>query len=532
SSWDTIVKSNILALDLEWDIKGNIHTVGIANEKLAGAFQLNEVLEKLKTLLESPHNTIIGHSISGDIAKLIKLGIQPKCAFIDTIILSREFGVSETTQDDGLDYFAENYLMMERYWKDIKYPDDFQEYNSKLAYYCASDAYASILLYKRFQEDFKAEWKQMKTAREIDMAMILPVASMELMGIKLDINVYNKHKEKLQQALEKKRQEITTLYGINPGSPQQVLQALREEGYEIATTNAETLTTLNHALAKAVLDYRELHTLVTRYLTEIQVDENHLIHPKYMISKANTGRGATVNPNLQNIPKDLRDMLVSKFDKDGQLVTIDANQSEYRCMAYLSGYKPLIEAYMQGIDMHTWTSELCKIPRKQAKNLNFARLYGASRTRLETMLVKDGLDTKDAKEIVSDYLELTKGLEEYQRRVVDEAMKRGYVESPYGRRGYRLNYTQVINFPVQSFSSDLNKIRLIKLFNLMKSMLSHIWLEFHDGIEIDLWLPEKERLLELVEELPKTIPDVCKKGINLPLPLEIKFHTKGWLDKG
>ena len=110
------------------------------------------------------------------------------------------------------------------------------------------------------------------------------------------------------------------------------------------------------------------------------------------------------------------------------------------------------------------------------------------------------------------------------------AEKLGYTYSAYGRIGDRMNPTQIVNFPIQSFSADLNKIRIIKMFNLLghHKMVSRIWLEFHDAMELDVYMPELEKVYELIGEIDTRIPDVYNYGIDLDLPLDIKENGTNW----
>ena len=122
------------------------------------------------------------------------------------------------------------------------------------------------------------------------------------------------------------------------------------------------------------------------------------------------------------------------------------------------------------------------------------------------------------------------GIKDYQNKLLAKAKKLGYIYSPYGRVGTRLNPTQVINFPIQSFSADLNKMRIIYVFNRLREekLISRIWLEFHDAMELDIYKPEQEQVFNIVNELDLTIPDVLSKDISIKLPLDIKENGVNW----
>ena len=122
------------------------------------------------------------------------------------------------------------------------------------------------------------------------------------------------------------------------------------------------------------------------------------------------------------------------------------------------------------------------------------------------------------------------GIADYQKKLLTKANQTKYNTSIYGRIGERLNPTQVVNFPVQSFSADLNKIRIIQMYDKLRNnnLLSRIWLEFHDAMELDVYTPELDDVLKLIKRIDTKIPDVLNYGISLDLPLDIKNTGSNW----
>tara|TARA_Y100000593_G_scaffold90595_1_gene177396 strand:- start:3004 stop:3546 length:543 start_codon:yes stop_codon:yes gene_type:complete len=177
-------------------------------------------------------------------------------------------------------------------------------------------------------------------------------------------------------------------------------------------------------------------------------------------------------------------------------------------------------------------SRLAGISRRDAKTLNFAYIYGASEYRLQSELQTLGLTAYKAKQITAKYLKSMEkiGITDYQNNLLTESKKLGYNVSVYGRIGERLNPTQIVNFPIQSFSADLNKLRIIEMYKLLKqnNLLTRIWLEFHDAMELDVFKPELEQVTDLIESLDTTIPDVLNTGTVVDLPLDIKYTGKNW----
>ena len=527
-------RTKLIALDFEWNPDTGIaHSVGLAAGTVAGGFVLDSHTEKaIENILVDKSMTIVGHNIAEDVRRVIdKFGARIRCQFIDTLLLKRELVFN--LRQGGLKYFAERYLLLENYWKEITV-EDFASPTPKLLKYTGGDAWATLSLYNKFKQDFKNEWNHMEYARAIDMEMILPVAYMVHGGIKIDKKKLKKQLSSLKLKENKLLSEFETTHKINPASPAQVLQLLKKRKHKIKSTGIDALSKLNDEVVDKLIEYRKLSKLTTTYLDKLgdMTDDNDLVHCNLHLANTITGRMSSSNPNMQNIPPDVRPIFASVFGNDGNLVTVDASQSELRCLAYLSGSKYLIDAYNEGTDMHTLVSQLAGISRKNAKVLNFAFVYGSSEFGLKNQLVKAGVDMSKADDVVQSFISTMDklGIREYQQKLLDKAKKLNYIYSPYGRVGTRLNPTQVVNFPIQSFSADLNKMRIIYVFNRLREekLISRIWLEFHDAMELDIYKPEQEQVYKIVEELDLTIPDVLNKGIEIQLPLDVKENGVNW----
>ena len=527
-------KTKEISLDFEWNPDtGVAHSVGLAAGNIAGGFVLDAHTNKaIKNLFIDSRMTIIGHNIAEDCRRVIdQIGNNIKCQLVDTLLLKRELVFN--LRQGGLKYFAEKYLMLTKYWDGITV-EDFASPTPKLLRYTAGDAWATLSLYRRFQQDFPNEWEYMQEARCIDMDMILPVAYMVHGGIKIDRKKLASKVGTLRRKEAKISAEFTKKYKINPSSPLQVLELLQKRKHKIKSTGVEVLSKLNDQVATDILEYRKISKLTTTYLDKLptMVDKDDLIHCNLHLANTITGRMSSSNPNMQNIPPEVRPIFSSVFEEDGNLVTVDASQSELRCLAYLSGSKYLIDSYNEGTDMHTLVSKLAGISRKNAKVLNFAFVYGSSEYGLVTQLIQSGLKKREADTTVKSFIDTMNklGIKDYQNKLLAKAKKLGYIYSPYGRVGTRLNPTQVINFPIQSFSADLNKMRIIYVFNRLREekLISRIWLEFHDAMELDIYKPEQEQVFNIVNELDLTIPDVLSKNISIKLPLDIKENGVNW----
>tara|TARA_R100001163_G_C5059282_1_gene195958 strand:- start:54 stop:2114 length:2061 start_codon:yes stop_codon:yes gene_type:complete len=524
---------NELAVDFEWNPETGVpHSVGLAAGQVAGGFLLNDrVREVIKNAFQNKNMVLVGHNIVADCRKLFRyIGNGIQCKFIDTLLLKRQLDFSN--KQLGLKHLADRYLLLEDYWTGIEYKDFFAP-SPKLLKYTAGDAWATLLLWSRLYEDHQDKWEHMAVARELDMHMVLPVSYMVEGGIKIDTKILNKQRKALRKQEVEVLDYFTKNYDINPASPLQVLEVLQKK-HKVKSSGVEVLTKLNTTFANKVLEYRKVNKLLTTYIDKIpeMADEHGLIHCNLSLAGTVTGRMSSSKPNMQNIPPSVRGIFKSVFDEEGVLITVDASQSELRCLAYLSGSKYLIDAYAKGTDMHTLVSDLAGIKRKNAKVLNFAYVYGSSKMGLINQLIMSGLNKSEANKIVIKFLETMKeiGIDSYQRSLIDKAKQNGYIYSPYGRVGTRLNTTQVVNFPIQSFSADLNKERIIYMFNKLKEkkLVSRIWMEFHDAMELDVYKPELDTVRELLDTIDTRIPDVLGKGINIQLPLDVKEHGVNW----
>jgi len=530
------INADVVGLDFEWDgslgWSAKAHSVGLATGTQAWGLPLDGNLHTVRDLFLSENKTIVGHNIVEDIVQAMKVGIQPRCRFVDTLVLTRE--LAPEMLDKSLETLAYNFLLMERFKQSETV--DYTSPNDVLLRRTAGDAYASLLLYHKLQEDFAEEYAAMSLARGIDLSLIPLVAEIKHGGIKLDMDNVRKHQLNAQSQLDVIRQEIELTYGINAGSPTQVLSKLREFGHKVDSSGESILAALDTDFTRSILAYRRLNTLVTRYLQSLPkyADTDGIIHINLHIAGSNTGRLTSSNPTLLNIDNSLRDMFSSVYGEDGLLVSCDASQSELRDLAYLSQSKALIKAYKEGVDMHSLVSNLAGIDRKDAKTLNFAYVYGASDNRLIAELVTLGKTHQEASDIVNKFKKTMAklGIEKYQQSLLAFAEEHGYIASPFGRRGYRLNPTQIVNYPIQSLSNDLNSQRALWVHKRLKEekLVSHIWLLFHDAIELDVYKPELTKVKNILTELNTSsiIPDIFGYGITLQQPLEVKEHGKTW----
>lgn len=527
-----------LGLDFEWDpATMKVHTIGLATKDYAWAGEMKyEYLQLLRRLLNDPNLVVHGHDLArAEIRRLIEFGIDPKCKWKDSMVMLWE--LKDRAGNVALKDIAYRKLMVEKYWGD----EDYTHYSDDLALYCSKDAWTSLYLVQSLEEAYEVELEAMWDAHCLDMELLYPMAYAMHRGIKLDEEQVNAHYETIGVELAELEPRIQTDWDCEPSKAASILLTLQKRwGIRPRSTQKEMLQALldeadNVELVQfltQILHFRMLHTLYTRYLVGLPslVEADGCIHPYLQTAKTNTGRPAASSPNVLNLPKNVRDMFMTKYGDAGELVSRDRSQSEYRCAVYLSGHKDLIKAYQAGADMHSWAAELAGIDRRQAKILNFGALYYAKDAKLMSVLLDGGLSSANATTALRKYRKLMSVFTEWQEQLITESKAQGYVVAPDGGRGYRLKPTNIVNFPVQRWSATLNKQTLVYFFREMRThkLESHIWLDYYDSVETDQLREERDIMEAISAECFQELPDVYERGIRIPFPLETTYHGTHW----
>ena len=294
-------------------------------------------------------------------------------------------------------------------------------------------------------------------------------------------------------------------------------------------TNEEVLEALRrkHPIVGKILDYRGLKKLLGTYIDAlpslINPRTNH-IHTSFNQTVTATGRLSSSNPNLQNIPvRDAQGKEVRKafIPYPGQLFfSADYSQIELRIMAHLSEDANLIEAFIEGNDIHAATAakifkkpieEVTSDERRKAKTANFGIIYGISAFGLAERM---GVSRTEAKQLIDEYFQTYPGVKEYMDKSIKMARERGFTETIFGRRcqlpdinsnnsvvrGYAER--NAINAPIQGSAADIIKIAMIRVFRRMKEegLKSKMILQVHDELNFSVLPEEKEKLQQLVIE--------------------------------
>ncbi len=387
----------------------------------------------------------------------------------------------------------------------------------------------------------------------------MPILSqMELLGVKLDVDILKKQSESLTSDISALEKQIHEIAGeeFNINSPKQLGQILFEKlqipatkknktGYSTATDVLEKLEK-KYPISKLVLNFRELSKLKSTYvdaLPKLIDPDNGRIHTTFKQALTATGRLSSVNPNLQNIPiRTERGLQIRKAfvpTPGWDLIAADYSQIELRILAHIAGDKGLLNAYKNGLDVHSVTasevfeiklSEVTKEQRRTAKAVNFGIAYGQGAYGLAESL---GIPRTESKEIIERYFKKFSGVKTYMEDIIRSARENGYVETLFGRRRYlpelksknRMEQSfgerAAINAPMQGTQADIVKMAMIKAHKEVKAPMI---LQVHDELIFEC---ESSRTEELIIQ----IKDIMENIVKLDVPLIVDCKSgKNWLE--
>lgn len=510
-------------MDIETD-EGSL-LVGVGLYAGGSVVYCSQLSPELITFLNSAR--LIGHSIRFDIRKLNEsgCGIQLDNAIFDTRLA--QYVIDSTKQGCGLKSLAAEYLG----YKWPTYKEMVGSGKSKLtldkqpiekvAKYCGMDALATYklahALYKKMSD------KQREYFNTLEMPLLRVLYKMESRGVQVDLD----YLKKLDDEFTIECNKYLELLGkeFNPRSPKQVLKMLKERGINVPSTDVKYLKDYkDHEFVSLLLRYREFEKLRSTYTDALlKQHRNGRIFCEFKQTRTVTGRLASANPNLQNIPvrselgEKLRHAFVAPEGK--QLVVADYSQIEYRLLAHFSQEPVLLEAFNNGKDVHEETA--CTIfgktrvedkERALGKTLNFAAIYGAGAPKIAATA---GISVKDAAEFLSRYWQRLPRAADWIAKTKWEARKDRGVSTMFGRwiplpgiasyreweRGQYERYA--ISYRIQGSAAEIMKKALIALspFDLVASVHDEVIIET-DGDPRDT-----ESIHEMLEEVvPLSVP--------------------------
>jgi DNA polymerase-1 len=531
--------------------------------------EAQELLNRFKPYFENESIEKTGQNIKYDLAILANYGIELKGKLFDTMLAHY---LLEPDQKHGMDILSEKYLgykpvsITELIGKKGKEQLNFREVDiEKAKEYAAEDADITFQLGETFKPMLKAENTE-KVLTDIEMPLVPVLAAMEHEGVKIDNAALKELSSQLLNDSLEIEKEIYELAGVkfNIASPKQLGEILFDnlkldpKAKKTKTgqyqTGEEVLSTMVHLhpLPQKVLDFRQLQKLKSTYVDALPLLIHPLtgrVHTSYNQAVAATGRLSSNNPNLQNIPirtekgKEIRKAFIPR-DENHILLSADYSQIELRIIASISKDPGMIEAFNQGIDIHTATaSKVWNVPidqvdsdmRRKAKTVNFGIIYGISAFGLSQRV---GISRGEAKEIIDNYFEKFSGIKNYMSDTINFCREHGYVQTLAGRRRYIRDITSnnrtvvgfaernAINAPIQGSAADMIKLAMIEVDKKLREhkFETKMILQVHDELVFDV---PKNELAEVTPIIIKAMENAMK----LEVPVVVESGSgMNWLE--
>ncbi len=525
------------------------------------------VLGRLRGWLEDEGRAKVGQNLKYDAHVLANHGIRLAGVAHDTLL---ESYVLEAHRNHDLDSLADRHLDR----RTIRYTDVAGKGAKQIAFeqvdiesatrYGAEDADVAMHLHRTLYPDIAADAKLEYIYRTIELPVSRVLQTMERTGVLIDADAMTRQSEELGQRMHALEREVVELVGapLNLGSPKQLgevlfekleLPVLKRTAGGAPSTDEDVLERLaqDYPLPRIVLDWRSLAKLKGTYTDKLpkMVDaRSGRVHTRYSQAVAVTGRLASSDPNLQNIPirtaegRRIREAFVAP--PGAKIVSADYSQIELRIMAHISGDENLLRAFEQGMDVHRATAaeifgtepdDVSFEQRRYAKVINFGLMYGMSAFGLASNL---GIDRSAAKNYIERYFARYPGVARYMEETRERARRDGYVETVLGRRLWIAEINSpngprragaeraAINAPMQGTAADFVKLAMIEVQRWIErdALRSRLILQVHD--ELVLEVPEEE--LEAVRE---RLPQLMSGVAALAVPLEVECGVGGNWDE-
>ena len=522
---------------------------------------LNDVMDALLPVLRDAAIPKVGHNLNYDLTLLSRYGLDPDDVTVgfDTMVgahLLGERGIS--LKQLALSKLGiEMTLITALIGTGRKQVPFTQVPIPEATPYAGADADMTLRL-KNLIEAALDE-RSLTVLRELEMPLLPVIVQMQHDGIALDESVLGTLDEELTAAIQIAEAAVYDDVGhhFNIGSPQQLSDILFNElhlphGRKTQTgysTDAATLESLldTHPVVSHVLTYRELTKLKSTYVDSLPNEVNPAtgrIHTTFNQVGAATGRLASNDPNLQNIPvrtdlgRRVRNAFVAERRPEWELLAADYSQVELRVLAHLSGDSALIEAFERGEDIHASTAALVyRVPidgvnadmRRLAKVMNFGVIYGLSAFGIAN---QTELTMEEGTQFIDTYLGSYPRVKEYLEETVHAARENGYVETLLGRRRYVPEITSAnrnlrqaaervaVNMPVQGTAADIVKAAMIEVHARLadEGLSARMLLQVHDELVFETPKNEEARLREVLEE-------IMPRALNMVVPLAIEIKT-------
>ena len=527
----------------------------------------NLVLNKLKPLLEDPSVKKIGQNIKFDFIVFFKQGIE-LTAMEDTMLMSYVLDAGKNRHN--MDTLSEIHLDHKTIaFKDLvgtgKKEINFSEVDiEKAKDYAAEDADITLRLYQKFKKSLKLE-KMHNIYEVFEKPMIKILAFMEIEGVKIDNKFLKLLSSKFEKKIEKIQNQVFKISKkeFNIASPKQLgeiiynelkianLKKTKKGGFATSALVLEDLAFKGHKFPQLILDWRQLSKLKNTYsdsLPEHLNPNTKRVHTSFLLAATTTGRLASSDPNLQNIPiksedgKDIRKAFIA--EKNYALISADYNQIEMRILADLADVKELKKAFNNNEDIHSLTAsqifniDIKKInddQRRKAKAINFGIIYGISQYGLAKQI---NVSNHEAEEFLNAYFLRFPEIKIYMDETIKFCRKSGFVNNIFGRRSHFVNINDknynvrnfqeraAINAPIQGSASEIMRlamIRLSKRLSEQKNKKTKMLLQIHDELIFETPKEESKRISKIIIEEMSSVTKSEQHSFSIPLTVDMNI---------
>ncbi|MDB6176543.1 DNA polymerase I [Paracoccus sp. Z330] len=523
-----------------------------------GQLGLTGVLGALKPVLEDPAILKIGQNIKYDWKIFARLGVR-MAPIADTMLMS--YALNAGTHNHGMDELADRYLDH----KCIPIKELIGSGKSQISFdqvaidkatpYAAEDADVTLRLWQHFAPRLSAQ-KVTTVYETLERPMVPVLADMEMAGIRVAGETLKRMSNAFAQKMAQLEDEIHEFAGekFNVGSPKQLGEILFDKmglpggkqgktgAYSTSADVLEDLAAEGTDLAARVLDWRQVSKLKSTYTDALQTyvnAETGRVHTSYSIAGAQTGRLASTEPNLQNIPvrseegRRIREAFVAT--EGHRLVSLDYSQIELRILAHVADIPALKQAFSEGVDIHAMTaSQMFGVPvegmdpmiRRQAKAINFGVIYGISGFGLSRNL---RIPRAEAQAFINTYFERFPEIRAYMDKTVADAKQDGFVRTLFGRRINTPAINQsgpaaggakraAINAPIQGAAADIIRRAMIRMPAAISDLPARMLLQVHDELVFEVEEGAVDALISAARQVMET---AAEPAVKLSVPLVV-----------
>ena len=523
------------------------------------------VIKKLKKLLEDPSVKKIGQNIKFDFIVFYRHGITLS-SMEDTMLMSYVLDAGKNRHN--MDTLSEIHLGHKTIsFKEMvgtgKKEINFSEVElDKAKDYAAEDADITFRLYKKFIKNLKSE-KMINIYEIFEKPLIKILAFMEIEGVEIDSKFLKSLSSKFEKKIQKLEKEVFKISKkeFNIASPKQLgeiiyndlkiagLKRTKKGSFATSASVLEDLAFKGHEFPKLILDWRQVSKLKNTYsdtLPEHINPKTKRVHTSFLLAATTTGRLASSDPNLQNIPiksddgKDIRKAFTAK--KGHLLISADYNQIEMRILADLADVKELKKAFKNNEDIHSLTaSQIFNIDidkvnqdhRRKAKAINFGIIYGISQYGLAKQI---NVSNYEAEEFLNAYFTKFPEIKTYMDSTIKFCRRSGYVQNIFGRRSHfngindknfnirNFQERAAINAPIQGSASELMRLAMIGMDERLKQeklLSSKLLLQIHDELIFEVNKNELNKMTKIIKEEMSSVANSDYHSFSIPLTVDI-----------